>query len=241
MDRRLLWALGAGAAAAGVGYLLTRGRGTPLILYQTVGRTLGEIRDTATRLDHVLEGAVLRGVGSAQQLYSAISSQPGKVGPVVLVGHGTPRQFMSGYGVTPTALAAALAPKLAYGTYVGLAGCRAGADPGEQDWGTTSFGPGGARGFAGLLRDSLVRSGAPRVTVRAHSTTGHLTANPAARSFVATAAMIGQPGVSVLDLVWGEGAWRDGRMREAWTQQFRGKLAEIWVAGAPLPGIVAPV
>ncbi len=233
MDRRLLIALGVGAGAAGVGYLISRGGGTPLIIYQTAGNNLGDIRDTAVRLNGAIQGSVLRGVASAQQLYSAIASQ-NRIGPVVLVGHGTPRTFFPGYDVTPTGLAQALAPKLAYGTYVGLAGCRAGADPGEQDWGSTSFGPGGARGFAGLLRDALVAKGSPRVTVRAHSTTGHTTANPAARAFVATRSQVGQPGASVIDLVWGSGSWQDAGLRRTWTDQFRGKLSELWVSGVPL-------
>jgi hypothetical protein len=234
MDRRLLTALGIGAGAAGIGYLLSRGLGgTPLIIYQTVGNNLGELRDTAERLHGAISGSVLRPAASAQQLYNAIAAQ-GRIGPVVLVGHGTPTTFFPGYGVTADSLARALAPKLAHGAYVGLAGCRAGADPGEQDWGSTSFGPGGARGFAGRLRDALVRYGSPRVTVRAHSTTGHLTANPAARAFVATSSQVGRPGASVIDLVWGAGSWQDAGLRRTWTDQFRGKLAELWVSGVPL-------
>jgi hypothetical protein len=214
--------------------LISQGVGAaPLIVYQSSGNALGELRDTADRLHGAIAGSVLRPAASAQQLYAAIASQ-GRLGPVVLVGHGTPTSFFPGYGVTPDGLAQALAPKLVHGTYVGLAGCRAGADPGEQDWGSTSFGPGGARGFAGLLRDALVRHGSPRVTVRAHSTTGHLTANPAARAFVATSSQVGQPGASVIDLVWGAGSWQDARLRQTWTDQFRGKLAELWVSGVPL-------
>jgi hypothetical protein len=235
MDRRLLMALGIGAGAAGVGYLLSRGLGgTPLIIYQSVGQAPFELRSTAERLNRAIGGSVLRPAANAQQLYNAIASQEGRLGPVVLVGHGTPSSFFAGYGVTPDRLAQVLAPKLAYGSYVGLAGCRAGADPGEQDWGTSSFGPGGARGFAGLLRDALVRYGSQKVTVRAHSTTGHLTANPAARAFVATSSQVGRPGSSVIDLVWGSGSWQDAELRRVWTRQFRGKLAELWVSGEPL-------
>jgi hypothetical protein len=240
MDRRLWTALGIGAGAAGIGYLLSRGLGgTPLIVYQTTGRGAGDLRSTAERLNRNMSGSVLRAASSARDLYSAIASH-GRLGPVVLVGHGTPRSFFAGYGVTPEGLARALAPKLAYGTTLGLAGCRAGANPEEQDWGRSAYGPGGERSFAGLLRDALVRLGAPRVTVRAHSTTGHSTANPAARSFVATRSQVGQPGASVLDLVWGSGAWESANLRTAWTDQFRGKAAELWVAGQPLPQFEVP-
>lgn len=242
MGPRILKALGIGAAAAVGGYLLTRGGGGhPLILYQTVGRDLGEIRDTAENLRGVLPNATTVGVPNANTVYQAIRDQPGKLSSVVLVGHGTPRNFFTSYGTSPTRLAQELAPKLTSRSFIGLAGCRAGADPGEQDWSTRSYGPGGALGFAGRLRDALVAAGAPRgVQVRAHSTTGHLTANPAARSFVVAAHLVGQPGISVLDQVWGVGSWQNAALRRAWTDQFRGKLAELWVAGFPIPRLALP-
>lgn len=234
-----LTVLGAAAGAAAIAWGLLRvlaPKGTPLILWQTTAAEAAEFRRVASVIAGVLPGARVVGVSSVADINRAIAAVPGKLGPVVLVGHGTTRTFFPGFGVTPEALARVLAPRLATGAIVGLAGCRAGGDPGSADWEAASFGPGGSRSFAALLRDALVIAGAPwGVEVRAHSTTGGAAANPAARAFPVSRSQIGQPGESALDRVLGAGAWADDAVRRRWTSAVRGDVASLWIAGYDLP------
>jgi len=211
-----------GAGAALVTWFFIR-RKKPLVIYQTRAPEANYFRSLGQRIGQHLEVTPI-GVGSLRELWEAIDSAPGGRNIVVLVGHGTPRTFFPGYGVTVQNLAQHLRPKLGMGAVIGLAGCRSGADPGSENWAPESFGPGGAESFAGL-RDLL------RVEVRAHTTTGDATANPAARVFLPS----GGPGLSALDMVLGEGAWRDPEKRSWWTSQFRGKLSEFWITGGSLP------
>lgn len=212
-----------------------------LLLYQDANPDTGTFRSTAQRLAQGLgleAAAGPFGVSSREQVLRRIAqrSQDGPLGPVVLVGHGTTSTFFPAFSVAPEALAAALAPHLGQAAVIGLAGCRAGADPGEVDWSPASYASGGSRSYAARLRDALVAAGAPvGCTVRAHSTTGSTTANPVIRSFPCTRSMVGQSGISVLEAMFGEGAASNAQLRTLWTQQARGKVAELWIVGAPLP------
>lgn len=176
---------------------------------------------------------------SFADLERALVEADGPVSPLVLIGHGTTGAFFSNLD-RPTAveLAGAVASRLASGGVVGLAGCRAGANPSEPDWTPENFGPGGENGYAAQLRDELVRRGVQGAfEVRAHSTTGSSTANPAVRTFRAP---IGAKGQSALDLLWGSGSWLSSAARAAWTSAIRGKNAESYIAGGPLPQIARP-
>jgi len=234
----LLAGLGAGALAWIVS--LMRARGRPLVLYQTRADTgVSEMRETADRIHNVLQGDRVP-VGSAADVYRALESRPRRsAGPVVIVGHGTPREILPQYNLDLARLARGLAHVTVQRGVIGLANCRTAANPGEPDWYAGSYGPGGERGVAARLRDALYALGW-RGSVRAHATVGHVTANPAAREFPSGWGQAGQPGLSVLDLVWGEGAWCEERLRDAWRDAMRGKAAELWITGWPLPRIPIP-
>jgi hypothetical protein len=121
-----------------------------------------------------------------------------------------------------------------------LAGCSAGSERGEVNWAPdgSSYGPGGASGFAGNFRDFLVEAGAPSGDVRAHSTVGHVTNNPAARVFPVASSEKGQPGKSALDLAFGHaGAWREAGNRRQWVNAFQGEPSEKWIIGGSLPSL----
>lgn len=118
---------------------------------------------------------------------------------LTLAGHGDPSWYFAGWGsgqsVNPEMLARWLQGRILPGTIISLAGCRAGADPGAPEY--TSV-PGGARSFAGRLRDLLIAGGAPEGgQIRSHTTTGHTVENPYARVFPITRAAVGQAGRDV--------------------------------------------
>jgi hypothetical protein len=115
---------------------------------------------------------------------------------LVMAAHGDPSWFFAGFGgINAPWMARQLRGKIASGAVISLAGCRAGADPGEPERWIGDVGAGGARGFSGQLRDLLVSSGAPAsAEVRAHTTTGHTTENPRARAFAfASPGVAGNP------------------------------------------------
>lgn len=234
----LVGTLGAGLAALAYGlYRKVFLAGTPLIVYAGSGSGSGEFRTVANRLAAVLGSPRVVSISDGAQALTAIRTHPGRIETLILVGHGTTTRFFSNLGspVTPQALSAALSGKLAADAVVSLAGCRAAANPGEDDWSVGAFGPGGAGSFAGLLRNALISAGVPHgVEVRGHSTTGTTTANPAVRFFRAQPAQAGRPGQSALEALWGVGAAQDAALRARWTAEFRGGWAEVYMAGGPL-------
>jgi len=234
----LVGGLGAGLAALAYGlYRRVALGGSPLIIYAGSGSGSSEFQTVASRLAPLLGSPRVVSVSSGSEALSAIRTHPGRIGPLILIGHGTTRHFFSNLPspLSPDGLSAALANKLAADGVVSLAGCRAAASPGEADWSVGSYGPGGAASFAGLLRDALTRAGAPwGVEVRGHSTTGSTTANPAIRVFRTTSSQVGQPGLSAMDILWGDGASQNTGLRERWTAEFRGGWAELYMAGGPL-------
>jgi hypothetical protein len=139
-------------------------------------------------------------------------------------------------GLHVEALALALGPRLTEDARVGLAACSAGRDPGVAGgWGAAAYRDGGARSIAAVLRDLLVQH-APNVVVRAHTTRGHATRNPACREFSPIA---GQAGASIMRARWGDDYVESGAGRRQWAAQFGGSFAEAWIAGndvsAPRP------
>jgi len=233
-----------GLGAGGLVYLLTRYGGQAgiasraLIVYADTGSGASYFREVAGRIAALYRS---RAVPYRQfsDLEEALVASGDPVGPLVLVGHGTTRAFFSNLD-HPTAaeMGRVVGPRLVAGGVVGLAGCRAGANPGEPDWSPESYGPGGAQGYAAQLRDALVLGGARgAIQVRAHSTAGDATANPAVRVFSATP---GTRGESAIDLLWGAGAWAERANRTAWTTAFRGKLSEAYIGGMGLPLLERP-
>lgn len=238
--KTLLLVASAGAGLAAIAYGIYRRvglAGSPLIVYASTGSGAGEFQAVASRLAQALPGSRKTATPDGLPgLRTAIQAHQGRIGPLILVGHGTTRAFFSNLSpVAPTALAGLLHNKLAADAVVSLAGCRAGADTSEVDWSAASYGAGGASSFAGLLRDALVADGAPWGTeIRAHSTTGTTTLNPAVRVFRATRSQVGQPGLSALEILWGEGAAGNAGLRSRWTEAFRGAAAEQYMAGGEL-------
>jgi hypothetical protein len=237
--------LGIAAAALGVSlisYLLLSGRRlalpdffrrNSLALYAGSGSAVGTFREVA----EASGASTVLPVRSKQDVQNALSEHR-NLSRLILAGHGTPTNFFQGVmTLSPQLLASWLAPALASGAVIGFAGCRSAADPGEADWGSTSYGPGGARSYIGVLRDSLYRLGAPRnIELRGHSTTGHAGGNPAGRSFRVQA--YGQPGNSVIDLLYGQDAWRREDLRSAWSRAFQGNAATAWISGEDLRSLV---
>jgi len=224
----------AGIVAAGAAWLLAP-RSKAVVAYPTTGSDTGTFRADAQGLAAALRAAgwptVLAPVAT-QPALAAVLAASRPVAKLVLVGHGTSAMFLRGsLDLTPDALASMLAPTIASRATVGLAGCRAGADTGEPDWGPYAYGPGGATSFAGQLRDALVRL---RVTgaVRAHSSTGGTAANPSGRIFLIEPEHVGRPGLSGIDVdAWRTGAWQDSATRADWIARFRAGLGNRWMSG----------
>jgi len=153
------------------------------------------------------------GVRSRTELTQALQRYP-LYHRLVMAAHGDPSWFFAGFGgVNAAYMARMLDGRIAPGSVVSLAGCRAGADPGEPESWVGPVGPGGERGFSGQLRDSLVLGGSPTTAqIRAHTTTGHTTENPRARVFAFSHA--GQPGTPV--------PLRQGEQAERWILAMAG-------------------
>jgi len=124
-----------------------------------------------------------------------------------------------------------LAPRLVNGAIIGIAACLTASSPGETGNGPDMYGPGGEKSFAALLRDALAENpNSPQgVQIRAHSTVGDTTKNPAARSFAVASSEVGKPGLSVLDQTWGVGAHSSRTID--WIKVFKGENAEEWITG----------
>jgi hypothetical protein len=124
------------------------------------------------------------GVRSRDQLARVLQQYP-TYDRLVMAAHGDPSWFFAGFGgINAQWMARQLRNRIRPGAIISLAGCRAGADPGEPERWVGDVGAGGARGFSGQLRDLLVGAGAPTsAEIRAHTTTGHTTENPRARTF----------------------------------------------------------
>jgi len=226
-------ALPLGAISVGVSiYLLTRKKSVKsglvpsrqvLVMYQADGNGSPEFRRKAIEIAGWY-GAQAIPVTSGAEIIAAIR-RSGALKRILWFGHGTPRAFFRpGHsGVRANAqdsrmvksirtVARALAPHLASGWILGLAGCSAAAGVGEFVAAETSRLTGGASSFAALLRDELVRAHAPLGVVRGHTTIGHTTRNPNGREFLANLANIQNNGVGATGLT-------------------HGGVAERWIAG----------
>jgi hypothetical protein len=179
------------ALVRGVGTKGVTGGGARVCIYQ-----LGVEGDTAfAGVCNALEaqGYERHGVRDRAALQRALT-QYDSYSRLVMAAHGDPSWFFAGFGgINAPWTARQLRGRIAPGAVISLAGCRAGADPGEPERWTGDVGAGGARGYSGQLRDLLVDAGAPTsAEIRAHTTTGHTTENPRARVFPFSRR--GQPG-----------------------------------------------
>lgn len=240
--KRALIGLGLGVVGYGLSRLVTA-ETRPFFAWQRGNTDSGEFERVARAMAAGHAQPIVRSVASVSELGQGLATahEQRRLGPVVLVGHGTTRSFFPQFSpsLDPATAARLIAPHIGAAQIIGLAGCRAGASSDEPDWSEATYGPGGATSFAGQLRDALAALGVPgSVEVRAHTTTGGAGANPIARVFRVAAR--GQPGQSVIDIFHGRlGAWRDTALRRAWTAGFRGASAQKWIAGEPLPGALA--
>ena len=243
-------------AAVGLGsYLLSRSAGPrrALVLYTGEGDGVAEFRTNATSAAQQLRTRAVP-ITDGQSLLNAVRAAPGNLGLVLMIGHGTGTAFFrpghAGLRIDRDALptwlgddtfARELSGKLARNFVLSLAGCRAGATQSEPDWTSEAYwtsstpGPGGSLSLAGQIRDALVRVGARRGEVRAHSTTGGVLANPAGRVFIADRRYVGMPGAALMDLVMGAGSSRDRAKISRWNSTVRGALATRWMLGGRAP------
>lgn len=141
------------------------------------------------------EGYQRHGVRSRDELQRVLQQYP-SYSHLVMAAHGDPSWYFAGFGsINPEWMARQLNGRITANTIISLAGCRAGADPGTPEYESV---PGGANSFAGRLRDLLLQQGAPAGgQIRAHTTTGHTTENPFARSFQLANSNVGQAGRDV--------------------------------------------
>jgi hypothetical protein len=216
--------------------------GDVVIGYVVEGKGASEFTARARVISRSTGGS-MHELRNAQDLLDAIRGHE-HISRLVLLGHGTLRGYMRpgaagvriGSDSLPTfvsvdTLARELAPKMTRNAVIGLAACSNGANSGEVPWSAQSYGPGGENGFAAKLRDALSRQQniASGIEVRAHTTVGHTTTNPAVRKFLVGAEHIGEPGRSVVDETWGPNSYLT-RYTE-WANKFRGSPAEAWISG----------
>ncbi|MBI5880900.1 hypothetical protein HZB90_02100, partial [archaeon] len=221
------------------------GNAETVIIYGAEGEGSSEFISQARRLSGLFN-AKKYPAKNAQDIMDAIKKH-GKIGRLILVSHGSRAGWLrpgtSGVRVGPDALptfvsvdtlAKELAPRLVDGSIISLAACSTASEHGEPPgWEPPLFGPGGANGFAGKLRDALsAQPGiATGIDIRGHTTVGHTTENPAVRHFPVGADKAGKPGISVLDEQWGAGAYKDRSLE--WNHFFQGEKAEAWLIGGP--------
>jgi hypothetical protein len=203
----------AGLAALGGGLLLlTRGRGGyAVVLYSDNAADpvdVGTFREAAELAGETLETGAAP-VGDGAELLAAVQAVA-KIKTLLIIGHGTTsalvRPGRAGLRIGETELpawvriedfAAALAPRLVPGFWLGLLGCRTAAEGWELDWTPQTLEPEGEDSLAGRLRDALVAAGAPSGKIGGHTTTGGTITNPRARVFPVIASQVNRPGIPV--------------------------------------------
>jgi hypothetical protein len=95
-----------------------------------------------------------------------------------------------------------------------------------DSWSEISYRSGGAKGFAGKLRDAFVAVG-KKVTIHAHCTVGHVTYNPIIRTFYPVP---GEDGKALFEIALPdvEPTWAN---RRRWVDIVRGQLARDYFMG----------
>jgi hypothetical protein len=124
---------------------------------------------------------------SRSDVQQIIGSYP-SIARLVLAAHGATEYFFgqwgSGLSISAPQLAEYLRGRIAPNAVISLAGCSAGRSDEEPERYEGEIGIGGARSFAGMLRDQLAATGSPgSAEIRAHTTRGPTTENPRGRVF----------------------------------------------------------
>jgi len=215
--------------------------GDNVIIYVSEGSGSGEFREAAERMGRLINASVYP-ERNAQDILNAVRRHQ-RIKRLIMVGHGTTRQFMrpahSGIRVGADALptwmsvdtfAREVGPRMAANGWIGWAGCSSASNPGQSEWSINSYGPGGELSFVAQVRDAMARVPgiAWGITLGGHSALGHTTANPGARECPVNVAQIGQPCESVLDETWGSGSYQT--LHNQWVSAFRGDPAEQWIS-----------
>jgi hypothetical protein len=238
----LLLGVVGGSLAVGATVFLARSyRGENVIIYVPEGSDSEEFRESAERMGRAINATVYP-ARNAQDILNAIRRHP-RIKRLVMVGHGTTRQFMrpahSGIRVGADALptwmsvetfAREVGPRMAANGWIGWAGCSSASNPGQSTWSVDSYGPGGELSFVAQVRDAMARVPgiAWGIQLGGHTALGHTTANPGARECPVSASQIGLPCESVLDETWGSGAHQT--LHNEWVSAFRGSPAERWIS-----------
>ena len=215
--------------------------GENVIIYVPEGSGAGEFRTSAERMGQAI-GAAVYPARNAQDILDAVRRHP-RIKRLIMVGHGTTRQFMrpghSGIRVGNDALptwisiqtfAREVGPRMSAKGWIGWAGCSAASNPGQSTWGVQAYGPGGENSFIAQVRDEMARTPGVLWGIEhgGHTAPGHTTRNPGARECPVSITQIGQPCESVLDETWGDDAYQT--RYNQWVSAFRGDPAEAWIA-----------
>lgn len=215
--------------------------GENVIIYVPEGSGAGEFRSSAERMGRSINAHV-HPARNAQEILDNIRRYP-KIKRLIMVGHGTTRQFMrpghSGIRVGADALPTWMSiqtfvrevgPRMSANGWIGWAGCSSASNPGQSTWGIHAYGPGGERSFIAQVRDEMARVPgiAWGIEHGGHTAPGHTTRNPGARECPVSVSQIGQPCESVLDETWGSGAHET--RHNQWVSTFQGNPAETWIA-----------
>jgi outer membrane protein OmpA-like peptidoglycan-associated protein len=165
---------------------------------KAISDTLG-LASTLKSMATVLSAAVKKSLAASGTVLPEL--WPAKVRNLALFSHGTSGWCGLGTGITSSnakSIVKTIAPTLASDVNVLLFACNTGRAPSEdEDWvkGTTEAG--GAGSLASVTRDALADEGLSSGTVWGHTTTGHVSGNPALREFSADDGK-GQPGSAYL-------------------------------------------
>jgi hypothetical protein len=233
--------VGALALVGGAVYAISTFSGDNVVIHTADGEGAGEFRTSAARIGGAL-GASIYPAHNAQDILNAIR-QHRRIKNLILIGHGTTTAFLRpgstgirvGRDDLPTwvstqTFAREVGPRMSMNGWIGWAGCSSASNPGESDWSTASYGPGGERSFIAQIRDEMARTPGTLwgINMGGHTAPGHVSANPGARECPVSRSQIGQPCASVLDQTWGSSAYQT--RSSAWVSAFQGGPAEAWIS-----------
>lgn len=228
-------------------------RGTSLIAYLDTDPIPARKREfkRVAEEESALLGAPIHPVSTGQHLIDLAQDAPAGLDHLALIMHGSTTGLLrpgSGHGLhvwrsshprlySVQEFARHWAPQLADGALISLCSCLCGRSPHwylrqvfglavPGTWSEISYRAGGARGFAGRLRDAFLYVDKP-VRVRAHTAAGHVTYLPLLREFALPA---GSDGQALFEIAL-PNETPDARNRRRWVRLVKGELARGWLMG----------